>query len=125
MHEASIVTALLARVEAEAASREAGRVHRVELVLGELSGVEPELLLRAWEVFRTGTRCDGAELAIAAEAARWECPRCGGELPRGGFLACPACAAPARLAAGGEITLQRLELEVIDEISPRPEVRHV
>lgn len=125
MHEASIVSALLARVEAEAAGRGASRVHRVELVLGELAGVEPELLLRAWEVFRARTLCDGAELAIAVETARWECPRCGTEVPRGGFLSCAACAAPARLAAGGEVTLLRLEMEVPDRISPEAEVRHV
>jgi hydrogenase nickel incorporation protein HypA/HybF len=125
MHEASIVSALLARVEAEAAGRGASRVHRVELVLGELAGVEPELLLRAWEVFRARTPCDGAELTVAVEAARWECPRCGTEVSRGGFLSCPACAAPARLAAGGEVTLMRLELEVPDKIPREGEIRHV
>ena len=84
MHEASIVTALLARVEAEAAARGAARAHRVELQLGELAGVEPELLLRAWEVFRTGTVCDGAELAVALRCGSCHLPTLAGQdqMPR-------------------------------------------
>jgi len=118
MHEASLVTALLARVEAEAAARGAARVHRVEVVLGELAGVEPAQMLAAWEVFRARTRCEGAALVLTVEAARWQCPRCGAEVPRGGFLTCAPCAVPARLRAGGEATLQRIEMEIDDDEAP-------
>ena len=113
MHEASLVSALLARVEREAAPRHA-HVRRVEIDLGELAGVEADLFASAWEVFRIDTCCDAAELVIAREAARWQCPRCGGETAPGGFLRCPTCNVPAKLVAGGDVMLRRIEMEVSD-----------
>jgi hydrogenase nickel incorporation protein HypA/HybF len=112
MHEMSIVQALLERVEAEAAARSARAVVRVEVALGALSGVEPELLHSAWELARTPTRCAAADLVLRSVAARWQCSRCGRPLATGERLRCPECGAPARLAAGDEILLERLELEV-------------
>lgn len=113
MHEATLVSALLARVEAEVARHPGARVRRVEVALGELAGVEGEQLASAWELFRAGTCCAGAELALSATPARWQCPRCGGILPAA-ILRCPACAVPARLASGGDVVLTRLEMEVDD-----------
>ena len=118
MHEASLVSALLARIEREAAPRMAQhttvKVRRVEIDLGELAGVEAELFASAWDVFRIDTCCDSAELVIAREAARWQCPRCGGETPSGRFLRCPTCNMPAKLVAGGDVMLRRIEMEVSD-----------
>ena len=45
-------------------------------------------------------------------AARWTCPAGHGDIARGRRLRCPPCARPARLAAGDEIVLDQLELEV-------------
>jgi Zn finger protein HypA/HybF involved in hydrogenase expression len=47
-------------------------------------------------------------------AARWQCPACGGEIQVGAALRCPGCGAPARLVAGEEILLERMEMEVPD-----------
>jgi Zn finger protein HypA/HybF involved in hydrogenase expression len=126
VHEASLVTALIARVEREARAHDDGRgvvtARRVEITLGELAGVEAELLLRAWEVLRLGTVCAPAELVIEREAARWECPRCGAEPPPDGYLRCAACAVPARLARGGDLVLARLTLERPDPETSDPEI---
>lgn len=111
MHEYSIVQSLVDSVAAAVGKREAA-VHRVDVAIGELAGVDCGLLATAFEVFRAGTLCERAELAIDRVPARWECSRCGKDVPRGGFLRCAACNAPARLAAGDEIVLQRIELEV-------------
>ncbi len=112
MHEYSIVAALLARVEAEAKSRQAIAVHKLRVQVGELSGVEPELLASAYELFRERSVCAAAELEVVPVPARWECPECGGEIASGAVLRCPACAAPARLSGGGEILLEQIEMEV-------------
>ena len=45
--------------------------------------------------------------------ASW-CPTCKAELPRGAKPRCVPCAAPATLASGDEIMLQRIELEMED-----------
>ena len=112
MHEYSIIQALVARVEAEARARGASSVERVRVALGELSGVEPDLLASAYEVFRERTVCHGATLEIRTVPAAWVCPACGGALARGVVLRCPTCNLPARLASGDEILLEQIEMEV-------------
>ena len=112
MHEYSVALALVARVEQEARARGAEAVHGLTIRIGEVSGVEPELLASAYELCREGTLCAGAALAIERAPARWECRTCGLAVATGSVLRCPACGAPARLRAGDEIVLERIELEV-------------
>ena len=114
MHEYSLVSSLLERVTAEAAERNATSVRKIRLLVGEHSGVELDLLSWAFGVLRKNTTCAEAELVVIAVAARWECPRCSCEVPAGGTLMCPHCETPAKLAAGGELLLERIELQVPD-----------
>jgi hydrogenase nickel incorporation protein HypA/HybF len=113
MHEYSIVQALVDRVDREARARRATAVHRLSIRIGELSGVDPDLLTTAYETFRERTICDGAELDVRMVAARWECPVCGSAISRGDLLTCPTCRVPARLTEGDEIMLDRIEMEVL------------
>ncbi len=85
---------------------------RLWLRIGELSGVEVDLLRTAYEMCRERTICDGAPLEVRQEPARWTCPQCAVEIPRGARLECPACGQAARLASGDEIMLDRIEMEV-------------
>jgi hydrogenase nickel incorporation protein HypA/HybF len=114
MHEYSIVQALMAQVEKQAAAHGAVAVHRVAVRIGELSGVEPDLLSSAFEMVRDRTVCSTATLDIRRVAAKWVCRQCGSGIAGGGVLACPACGGTARLAEGDEIVLDQLELEVGD-----------
>jgi hydrogenase nickel incorporation protein HypA/HybF len=114
MHEYSIVSALLARVEAEARAHNALRVHRIRVQIGELSGVEKDLLESAYELARERTLCEEAELEIVAVEARWACRSCECKVPKGAVLRCPICDRPATLAEGDEILLERVEMEVPD-----------
>lgn len=112
MHEYSIVGALLEQVDEIAREKKARSVQRLEVRIGRLAGVEIELLRTAFETFRERTICEGAELAIEEVPAQWGCGRCGCEVPSGGPLRCPHCGGPARLVAGEEIFLDRVEMEV-------------
>jgi hydrogenase nickel incorporation protein HypA/HybF len=112
MHEYSVVQALLDRVAAEARRQGAASVHRLTVSVGELAGVETTLLAAAYDTFRCGTVCAGAPLEIRTVKARWECPSCRKVMPRGAVLSCAACGRGARLAAGDEIVLETVELEV-------------
>ena len=112
MHEYSIVQALVERVDAEARARRATAVHRLCVRIGELSGVEVDLLTTAYETFRERTICERAELDLQLVPARWECPACRSAIASGDVLTCPSCAMAARLVQGDEIMLDRIEMEV-------------
>lgn len=112
MHEYSIASSLLRMAEEHAAKRGADRVVAACVRVGELSGVEVELLETAWSLVRERSVCEGACLTIETVAARWVCRTCNRPIARGGLLACPACGGPARLEAGDELVLDRLEMEV-------------
>lgn len=114
MHEYSIVSALLARVEAEARAHGAEAVHSIRVQLGELSGVEKDLLETAYELARERTLCEKAELEIVTVEARWACTSCKSTIPKGAILRCSVCDIPAHLAEGDEIILERVEMEVPD-----------
>ncbi len=112
MHEYSIVGSLLERVCAEARARNAVAVHRLTVAIGAAAGVEPELLSRAYEIFREGTICAGAELCVRRVEEQWACPDCGRPIARGEILRCLRCARPAQMVSGDEIILERIEMEV-------------
>jgi len=114
MHEYSIVGALVEQVARLARERRAVAVHRLRVRIGELSGVEIDLLESAYELFREGTVCAGAELVVEPVPASWRCPRCRRGFERGEPLRCPGCGVPARLTEGDEILLQRVEMEIED-----------
>jgi hydrogenase nickel incorporation protein HypA/HybF len=111
MHEYSIVQSLVDAVEISIRST-SSTVRRIEVRLGELSGVDPVLLATAYEVFRTGTCCENATMTIDRVPSCWQCPKCSTVIPPGAILRCPSCNGPAQLASGDEIILQRIELEV-------------
>ena len=113
MHEYSIVQALLDRVNEEVRRRRATRVHSVQVCIGELAGVEVELLRTAYDTIRRGTSCEDAPLEVTVTDARWECPCCRERFDRGAALQCPRCDEPARLVSGDEIMLDRIEMEVL------------
>jgi hydrogenase nickel incorporation protein HypA/HybF len=111
MHEYSLVSAMVERVEQEARARNAVAVHRLAVRIGALSGVEPELLASAFTLCRQGILAE-AELDIRRSEAVWACPSCGAAVAVGGVLRCDACGAPAKLVSGDEIMLERIEMEV-------------
>jgi hydrogenase nickel incorporation protein HypA/HybF len=114
MHEYSLVLSLLDRVATEAHARQAVSVRRLSVRVGELGGVNADLLRAAYALARVGTVCAGAPLDIAAVPAHWACKACGETVTGDGPRRCHACGAPARLIAGDELVLERIELEVPD-----------
>jgi hydrogenase nickel incorporation protein HypA/HybF len=112
MHEYSIASELLERVEVEVRRHERAEVLGIRVRVGEVSGVDLELLRSAWSLAREGTPCARAELELAAEPVRWSCPSCACAIEPGAALRCPRCGVPARLASGDALVLERIEMEV-------------
>ncbi len=113
MHELSVCLSLLQQVESIAAERGATAVIRIELEVGPLSGVEPELLRNAWPLACAGTIAEPAELSIASCDLMVECSQCGAQTAaKANRLLCGACGDyRTRVVAGEDLTLLRLELE--------------
>lgn len=111
MHEYSIVASLIDRVEREASAHEGARVHKLHVSIGELAGVELDLLAVAFETFRDRTVCKDAELTIRTVEPLWACPSCERRLARGAILRCESCGRPATMTQGDEIILERIEME--------------
>ncbi|MBI2390878.1 MAG: hydrogenase maturation nickel metallochaperone HypA [Deltaproteobacteria bacterium] len=113
MHEASLVMALFDQIDRAVAAHPRARVQEVHVRVGELAGVEPTLLRTAFEAFRESRGRPEAALALIEEPAEWACAKCGDAMARGAVLQC-ACGGAARLSRGGDVFLDRLELEVPD-----------
>jgi hydrogenase nickel incorporation protein HypA/HybF len=80
--------------------------------IGELAGVDVELFKTAYLTFRERTVCEQADLEVQVVPVVWACGRCGGSITPGQSLRCPRCEGWARLVAGDEIVLDRIEMEV-------------
>ena len=77
MHELSICQGLIRQVQQVAADNNARSVELIRLRIGGLSGVEPPLLERAFEIARAGTVASEAELEIEEGPVVVKCRECG------------------------------------------------
>lgn len=76
MHEYSIVQALLNQCEELAAQNDATTVTKVVTKIGVMSGIETHLLETAFETFKEGTLCAGAEFVINVQKLKLHCNEC-------------------------------------------------
>lgn len=114
MHELSIVDALIEQVRSEVeGSGQTGRVTRVELAIGRLSGVNADSVRFAFQMLSPGTLLESAELVITEPRAVSRCADCGDRVEIDEVAAlCPNCASHNVVIEGGqELLLQTIELE--------------
>jgi hydrogenase nickel incorporation protein HypA/HybF len=114
MHELSIVEALIDQVgeELDRVSQQ-GRVLRVELSIGRLSGVYPEAVRFAFGLLGAGTIVENAEIVIEEPKAFCQCHACNARTEIDDLvLECPQCAAAEITIEGGrDMLLQSIEIE--------------
>lgn len=92
MHEASLVSALLRQVDALAAEHAPAQVDEVQVEVGPLSGVEPQLFYEAFERLKPGTSAARATLTIDTVSLTCRCGDCLLEYTRETLVfECPAC----------------------------------
>jgi len=114
MHEVSLVQALFDHVDRAIASHSGAAVRQVTVRIGELAGVECLCFRSAFDGCKGDRGYPNATLVIIAEPAVWSCGDCGTAVAGGGPLRCARCDGVPLLAAGGDLVLQRLELETRD-----------
>ncbi len=113
MHEASIAQDLIELMLHACEGQGVRRIRTATLQLGELSGVEPQALLFAFEVISRGSLAEGCELVIERPDLRIQCPVCGhqGDLDRE-LMGCPQCGqTPVRVLQGRELRLVSIDVE--------------
>ena len=113
MHEVGIMESAISAALKQARERGAGRVHRIVIRVGTLSGVEPDALRFAFDIAANGTPADGAILVIETVPARAWCAGCGLEFEAAsGFIfACPRCSRlSGELRRGRELELSQVEM---------------
>ena len=116
MHEMSICQALLDQVERIAQEQRASQVDSIVLSIGPLSGVEPVLLSRAFEVARLQTVAENSTLEIETGPIVVECRSCGASGEAGvNRLVCPSCGDwQVNVVQGDELLLMRLEVSGVE-----------
>ena len=115
MHELAVCQGLINEVERLAKQHKAGRIDSIVLSIGPLSGVEPHLLKRAFDIARLDTVAKDAELEIESGPVIVECRSCGasGEV-QPNYMLCPSCGDwQVNMKQGDELLLLRLEVSDI------------
>jgi hydrogenase nickel incorporation protein HypA/HybF len=107
------------RIARSAAAENGGaRLERVKVAVGELSALEPELLVFAWEGLTSGTADAGSVLEVEWRPARQECAACGQAAARGSgtwLRICDGCGGLLRVDGGDELDVLSVTLETADE----------
>lgn len=114
MHELAIVDALIEQVQQEVRQAGAqGRITRLDLIIGRLSGVCPDSIRFAFELLAPGTLVEKAVVHIEEPPALCHCLACGSkrEIVDLGAI-CPVCSSPnVSIEGGQDLLLQSIELE--------------
>jgi len=122
MHELSVAQSLIELACEHAARQGAGRVRRVRVRLGVLSGLLRPLYF-CFAAASRGTLCEGAVLEIEEVPLTVLCPRCETvKTPHTHYnFRCPSCGTPTpEVVTGREMRLVSLELEAPETTPAAP-----
>lgn len=124
LHELGIVYHIIRDVENVARANGVGHVSSVTLLLGEVSGVVPDLLLDAWRwAADKKPITEGAELVVEPVEAVTHCEACGrdyGTVEHG--KTCPHCGSgETYLLQGQEVMIKQIETPDEDPAGTEPD----
>jgi len=115
MHELSIAQALIEQLGMELIlhPEHGGRVKRLELAVGRLSGVHCDALRFGFQLLAQGTPLEGVELSIRQPPAVSRCQECGRQTEiMEMVIVCPACSSPQiTIEQGRDLLLETIEIE--------------
>jgi len=119
MHEQSLVRHLLKQVEAIRLEHGARAVRRVEVTVGPLSGVEPELLASAFDQLAIGAAVADAELVMQQVPLLGHCDHCDQAHEIHDFrFRCPHCDHNLTVTSGDQFELTSVSLAVDQPAEP-------
>ena len=113
MHELTITQSILEIALRHAEQADAQRIIRLNLVIGELSGIVGDSVQFYWDTMSKGTLAEGSKLHFERVPASLRCLNCEHTFPLNGRdYTCPACGEARVVATGGkEFQLESIEVE--------------
>jgi hydrogenase nickel incorporation protein HypA/HybF len=113
MHELSVATGIIEIVEKTMHQNGLHKVHKIDIVIGELTCVDESALRFALDPASKGTAMEGAEIIIHRQTAFATCVTCRKDFEPIGFIAqCPSCQGfETKIVKGRELYLKSIEAE--------------
>ena len=113
MHEFSITQSILAIALEKANSAKAKRISRINVVVGELSGIVDDCVQFYFEFINKDTIAEQAELSFRHPPTRLRCRDCGTNFsPRNLDWTCPSCnESKVEIISGRECYVESIEVE--------------
>jgi hydrogenase nickel incorporation protein HypA/HybF len=118
MHEMGIALEVYEQCRQAVSEYGPGRLETISLAVGELSAVEPELIVFAWEAVTADTVDAASRIEVRWCPARQTCASCGLIEARveGSWLRlCPKCSMPLLVEGGDELDIERIEYATDDD----------
>ena len=113
MHELAVTQSMVNLVLDEAKKGNARRVKRINLVLGELSGVVGECVEFYFSLMSKDTIAEGAAISFSTVPTQAKCRECAKVFEvKDSEWVCPGChSVSVDLAAGNELFVESIEVE--------------
>jgi len=113
MHELSITQSMLNLVLEQAEKARAKEVKKINLVIGEMTGVVDECVQFYFDFLSKGTLADGATISFSVVPTTARCRRCGKLFEVREFdWTCPHCRGNnIEIVAGKELFVESIEVE--------------
>jgi len=114
MHELSIIASLFEILQEKAQEQKATKIILVKLKVGKLSGVVPEFLQTAFDLYKKDTIAADSTIEIEAVPLKIRCRKCRAEVLQDDFVfICPACGSTElETLEGTELFLEKIDLEI-------------
>jgi hydrogenase nickel incorporation protein HypA/HybF len=113
MHESSITESILSLAMDKAVEAKAQKITRINLVLGELSGIVGECVQQYFEILAKDSIAENAVLSFTKKPTLLKCRKCAKEFsPPGQDWACPACRdLSVEIISGRECYMESIEVD--------------
>ena len=100
MHELPAVQDMIKTLDRESEEKGIKKIERINLSIGELSGIIGECVQIYFDLLSEGHSCEKAKLNINHVPARFKCSKCGKEFPHEKSFNCPDCGGESVLIKG-------------------------
>jgi hydrogenase nickel incorporation protein HypA/HybF len=113
VHELSVMTYMLERVETRAREIGAKRVLAINLVIGERASIIDDSILFFFDALTPGTVAEGAQLNVRRTRMKFRCAACDADYsPSGIDFRCPRCETIGQVTDdGSEMLIESMEVE--------------